>query len=145
MFVCLSVRPSLRRNLVLYRNNWGGLIPTCSVAPFFCCDLIPTWQITVVQNYDIVNSLRWSKIGDLTSPNIHQNQLFRSSAVDPLQHFPNPSRPSIAGGRGFAARSDLAVHFPKNSTPCSRSSGLGIRSFGPCCGESLLFKVGKVQ
>lgn len=99
-YVCLSVRPSVSPSqFSIVSKQLGGLIPTCSVAPFFCCDLIPTWQITVVQNYDIVNSLQWSKIGDLTSPNIHQNQLFRISAVDPLQHFPNPSRPSIAGGR----------------------------------------------
>ena len=56
MFVCL---PSVRHSVAIWYciETTGGLIPTCSVAPFFCCDLIPTWQITVVQNYDIVNSL----------------------------------------------------------------------------------------
>ena len=122
MFVCLSVA------IWYCIETTGGLIPTCSVAPFFCCDLIPTWQITVVQNYDIVNSLQWSKIGDLTSPNIHQNQLFRSSAVDPLQHFPNPSRPSMAGGREGSLQEATSLSIsPRIPLP---ALGLQVSEFG---------------
>lgn len=127
---CLSVCPSVRLSVAIWYciETTGGLIPTCSVAPFFCCDLIPTWQITVVQNYDIVNSLQWSKIGDLTSPNIHQNQLFRSSAVDSLQHFPNPSRPSIAGGREGSLQEATSLSIsPRIPLP---ALGLQVSEFG---------------
>jgi len=127
--VCLSVRPSVSPSQFgIVSKQLGGLIPTCSVAPFFCCDLIPTWQITVVQNYDIVNSLQWSKIGDLASPNIHQNQLFRSSAVDPLQHFPNPSRPSIASGREGSLQEATSLSIsPRIPLP---ALGLQVSEFG---------------